>query len=674
MPKCIYRGNHLHTHTGPNLPNVQVFKCEKKETCVDTKDELELIGNAAKSACQGCELFELPAIVARPVERKIEPIQHYAMPIPVVPPATDIPPEKAFDRVVVINLARRTDRQSQAEAEFDKGWPFASPRFYNAIDGQLVQAPNEYREGRNVWACLQSHRHVLENSINEGIESLLVLEDDFVLCEGFSEKALKLMTDIPNDWEICFLGGHHWNSSPIAVKPGITRPQHMDRMHGYAARGTGLIELYRFWHGNHLGHCDHAISKWVTTRKTYCAQPWLIGQRGGTSDVQRLNGIGPGTEKVEEWWITADSNVIQPSATVIESGGIKFASPQPENAKPIVMGGVGTEVSDILHSIGIKTEGCQGCIDLVLKMNVWGTVGCKAPANRTEILTRLRQKCAEISWVDKAAIAAKAMTTGLAFEINWLDPSVSILDKAISVVEAREWRPFISCVVATRGRPEMVKRSIQSFYDTTKGFDVEVIVASHPDEAVPQLIEMAKDKERYPRMNVVIADEMGSAVSAYNQAASHARGQFVMLWNDDYQATHNWLKIVIDKWESQGSPEVALLGLFDDDPRYLSDPPSLFAICLGTRKFFREHCGGVIAAPGYKSWFCDNETFERANAIGAAIRVEECRIDHFQARRGKGDMDDTARLGELRFANDSEVYRRRKSQGFPNNYEPVILS
>lgn len=212
-----------------------------------------------------------------------------------------VPPLKTFDRVTVINLDRRPDRKKEMESEFAKGWPFVKPKFMTAIDGNKCKAPSSYKEGDYAWACLQSHRRAVEDAVNSGCESLLVLEDDAVLVEGFADKARQFITDLPDDWEFAWFGGHHMKPSNF-VKPGIVRSVHMDRCHAYAMRGRGLTELYKFWHQWHSGHCDWAISEWISQFNSYCAQPWLIGQRGGWSDIKYQ-------EKTAEWW---PENVIAP--------------------------------------------------------------------------------------------------------------------------------------------------------------------------------------------------------------------------------------------------------------------------------------------------------------------------------------------------------------------------
>lgn len=103
--------------------------------------------------------------------------------------------------------------------------------------------------------------------------------------------------------------------------------------------------------------------------------------------------------------------------------------------KPDTTDGVGSEVSAILSSLGIAAESCGGCREMIRRMNAWGVEGCRE--HRDEILARLREKTAESAWGLKLKAAAIALVNGLAFKLDWLDPSPGILDEAIRRFESR---------------------------------------------------------------------------------------------------------------------------------------------------------------------------------------------------------------------------------------------
>jgi hypothetical protein len=357
-----------------------------------------------------------------------------------------------FDRTVVINLQRRPDRRSQILDEFKKGWPFADPTFFNAIDGRKLMCPVGFNEGNFAWACFQSFRRVVELAVNDGIESLLILEDDAVLCENFSEKASAFMADVPEDWDFVWFGGHHMNT-PKFVKPGYMQSVHMDRNHGFGVRGKALKELYRYWHQWHVGHCDWAISQWVSRWRSYCPEgDWLIGQRGGWSDIKFQN-------KPQEWW-NASGYVPPPIPNPIRSG-MPFVPGRRQFVGKIIPGvvimeGVGREVEKILKSFGVAMPICGECRLWIDRMNKWGPDGCEQ--NREEILKRLRQHAVALNIRDKLRMGIGAFYTGFWRKVRWYDPAPGILDEAIRIVKERESKivtdqDFVSSMLTKAGVP-----------------------------------------------------------------------------------------------------------------------------------------------------------------------------------------------------------------------------
>ena len=89
-----------------------------------------------------------------------------------------------FDRVVVINLARRSERMERFRQNL-RDWPFDPPRRFEAIDGLTSPPPACWDKGPGAWGCLLSHRAVLDAAIADEIKSLLVLEDDAFLAPDF---------------------------------------------------------------------------------------------------------------------------------------------------------------------------------------------------------------------------------------------------------------------------------------------------------------------------------------------------------------------------------------------------------------------------------------------------------------------------------------------------------
>jgi hypothetical protein len=188
-----------------------------------------------------------------------------------------------FDRVVVINLARRPDRMERFWTLLGD-WPFQKPQRIEAVDGAAVGVPEGWDKGPGAWGCLLSHRAILESAIADNVRALLVLEDDAYPVKNFRELIGNFLQNVPNDWDGLMLGAEHL-LPPTAISPGVVRCQASNRSHAYVVRGKFMHTLAQFWRNTTNDHCDLVISSLMRHFKLYAPDPLLIGQDAGQSDV-----------------------------------------------------------------------------------------------------------------------------------------------------------------------------------------------------------------------------------------------------------------------------------------------------------------------------------------------------------------------------------------------------
>ena len=118
----------------------------------------------------------------------------------------------------------------------------------------------------------------------DGIDSILVLEDDACWLPSFSEEVKEFLSKVPADWEGIFLGGQNM-SEPHLVGDGLGISRNTQRTHAVAFSGDGIKKAYMCIAGADR-HIDHRLGPETGKWKT-CYQPttFLIGQAEGNSDI-----------------------------------------------------------------------------------------------------------------------------------------------------------------------------------------------------------------------------------------------------------------------------------------------------------------------------------------------------------------------------------------------------
>ncbi len=204
--------------------------------------------------------------------------------------------EGYFDRVVLINLKRRPDRLARVTQVLRQcQWPFKSPELFEAVDGLASPPPAGWKRGAGAWGCLKSHQLVMRKAISEGVDSLLILEDDVCFTDDFRMEVERFLRRVPADWDQLMLGGQHlikYHGKPTLVKPGVYRCTDCERRHCYATRKGFMAKLCERWQGGgrFAGNAngDHIMGRdpeMQLAHKVYAPEFFLAGQDANQSDI-----------------------------------------------------------------------------------------------------------------------------------------------------------------------------------------------------------------------------------------------------------------------------------------------------------------------------------------------------------------------------------------------------
>jgi GR25 family glycosyltransferase involved in LPS biosynthesis len=189
-----------------------------------------------------------------------------------------------FDRVYVVNLKRRPDRLASFRLmQESNGWKLPEVDVFDAIEGDSVGVPNYFTQGGGAWGCLRSHVTILERCIMEGVDSVLMLEDDVTWHGKAWEELERFMSVVPTDWHQLMLGGQHIRQ-PKILSEGVGKVSNTQRTHAYAIRGAAMKSLLNLWYTASV-HIDWAMGDWQRGWNVYCPEPFIFGQTGGKSDI-----------------------------------------------------------------------------------------------------------------------------------------------------------------------------------------------------------------------------------------------------------------------------------------------------------------------------------------------------------------------------------------------------
>lgn len=200
----------------------------------------------------------------------------------------------AFGRVVCINLDERRDRWDQAQKATASLLGGAGLERFSAIKPDLAQ--NTVHNGRA--GCLLSHRSVIKKAYREGLESVLVLEDDVCFHPRFQSLIQTTLSSLSQtNWDLFYLGFTP-KASLLPAGKGLVRTYGGVTTHAIAYHRRAMPELLRRL------PCEKKVLRFLSRYKSldryywqqlaprmqcYAASPLLVFQRDDFSDIQQAH-------------------------------------------------------------------------------------------------------------------------------------------------------------------------------------------------------------------------------------------------------------------------------------------------------------------------------------------------------------------------------------------------
>jgi hypothetical protein len=105
-----------------------------------------------------------------------------------------------FDAIYCINLDRRQDRWAAMQRRFETLGIAGRVRRFPAIETPL--------------GCTLSHRRCIQAAHDQGLDNVLILEDDAIFLEGTRWCLRQSLDELAKrEWDVLFLGGHRWGET-----------------------------------------------------------------------------------------------------------------------------------------------------------------------------------------------------------------------------------------------------------------------------------------------------------------------------------------------------------------------------------------------------------------------------------------------------------------------------
>lgn len=176
--------------------------------------------------------------------------------------------QNLLENIVVINLSKRKDRLAEMEKQsVTHGFKF------ERFEAKEAEATDKINAGHH--GCFLSHKEILQRK-----KTMLVLEDDADLPPDFKEKIYKYLDQLPNNWDLFYLGG-----SKLSVTPYSENLQSVEKVyctHAYIVRGSFCEKLLEQMKAPYK--IDVLFSQ--AKGNIFIANPVLATQRKGWSDIE----------------------------------------------------------------------------------------------------------------------------------------------------------------------------------------------------------------------------------------------------------------------------------------------------------------------------------------------------------------------------------------------------
>jgi len=209
-----------------------------------------------------------------------------------------------FNNIYCINLVSREDRWNQSQKSFSKlgiegivkRFPAINPRKYD-FDPKFDTKVGPYHIVPNA-GCLGSHRAIIKKAKEEGMEQVLVFEDDVSFLHHDIGLVNHAIEDLPDNWGLLYLGAtvekKMWMVSNFLFRTDYAKATHAVAYHRtvyddiLSKVPEDISDLVEFTAGC-VAIDNFLIEEIQSKHATYICNPLFAVQGRSFSDIVQMN-------------------------------------------------------------------------------------------------------------------------------------------------------------------------------------------------------------------------------------------------------------------------------------------------------------------------------------------------------------------------------------------------
>ena len=219
-----------------------------------------------------------------------------------------------IDKIYIINLEERTDRWKDCVTQLNN-YNINKSKYtrFNAIKPDLLKYNKSIYSGFNIilsrkknyiqgaLGCKLSHMNILEKYKSDTNKTILILEDDFVLCNNFKEEFENIINylDTLLSWNMCYLGfsinsKHNSKTTDLNSELGNNTTNKIKILkkchttHAYLINTSFIPQLLNICN-NEPKEIDVCYTIAQEKYEIYGVYPCLITQKEGFSNILNKN-------------------------------------------------------------------------------------------------------------------------------------------------------------------------------------------------------------------------------------------------------------------------------------------------------------------------------------------------------------------------------------------------